>query len=74
MTDNCEHRFIYKGIVYHSTGTPMAGTGATPIRYYEEFFCEKCLIKKRKFCGSGHTYENIRYNATPISGIPQRED
>lgn len=65
---DCEHKFIYKGAEYEVASHSLPGTGAKAIYYYEAYFCEKCLLKKHQVMPGGdgdHTYNDIKYNATP---------
>jgi len=65
---NCEHKFVYRGIVYENDPNPMSGTGARRRYYFEQFFCEKCLTKKDNrlpMQENDNTYYDVKYGATP---------
>lgn len=70
MSNKCDHKYVYKGIVYEvSRGRSLPGTSAKTVTYHEAYFCEKCLAQKHRALGVyGNSFENIRYNATPKGG------
>ena len=44
MENNCEHKFIFKGLVYSNSTYSLPGSGAHARRYEDSYFCEKCLL------------------------------
>lgn len=52
MTDDCDHKFVFKGLVYSVSSHPMPGSGAHERVYEDAYFCEKCLLS---------IHNNVRY-------------
>lgn len=62
----CEHKFVYGGVKYENSDRPLPGTGACARRYYDWFYCEKCLENKYKTLPhSDNTYTKVQFGATP---------
>ncbi len=65
---SCEHKWVYKGVVFDNDDYPMPGTGAKRRHYYDEYFCEKCLQKKHtRLPTDCNTYNKVQFNAVPKS-------
>lgn len=48
---DCEHDFVFKGLVYSHSEHNMPGSGAKERIYADAYYCRKCLH---------HTYRNAR--------------
>lgn len=57
----CEHKFVYKGA--HVTGEETWRTSVPMKTLFDVFFCEKCLVEKRKLIESGY-HLKVPQNAT----------
>ena len=66
MTE-CDHKFVYRGLVYSHSAYPLPGTGAHARIYEDAYFCEKCLEERwRNAREIGNSYQK------PIAGsIPK---
>ena len=40
---DCEHKFVYKGLIWANGEWPLPGSGAAKTYYGDAYFCEKCL-------------------------------
>ncbi len=62
-----EHDWVYKGIVFSHSKTPMSGTGAHARYYAEAFYCRRCLEAQYKNLDSHDqsSYSKVLYNASP---------
>lgn len=67
MSADCEHRWVFQGVVYWSADCPMPGSSAHERIYGDRFFCERCLEQKTiNSRAEGNTY------GKPIPGtVPQ---
>jgi hypothetical protein len=64
----CEHDYTYLGLQYRDDGQLRPGSGATTIRYFNTFFCRKCLHKVFERTDETHSsYDRRRPDATPMS-------
>lgn len=62
---NCNHSFIYGGVKY-KIAHQLAGSNARAVRYYDWFYCNKCLENLYKELSErSNTTQQIRFNATP---------
>ena len=60
----CEHKYVYGGVKYE-IGGELPGTSACRIRYYDWFFCEKCLDYQYKpIARTSTTWDALLFNAT----------
>lgn len=62
---NCEHKFIYQGVKYDFSEYTRPGSGAYTRRYYDFYFCEKCLEKRYEQLNvEQSSYELVLFGAT----------
>lgn len=67
MTD-CEHKYVYVGIVFKIDNYPLPGSSAKEITYFDKYFCEKCLnIRHIELNDKSNTYNGIKYDAKPMT-------
>lgn len=75
MSETCKHTFTFGGIRYSHDPYPLPGTGAHRTRYWEEYFCTKCLKKRHiELPDTGdNSYGKPQFGATPKqNGAPTR--
>lgn len=64
----CRHAYRSAGLRWWNDGQNRPGSGATTIRYYEGYFCEKCLDEQLVRLDSSHDSYTMRDpNAAPVS-------
>lgn len=62
----CEHKFVYKGLVYHNSDHPLPGSGAHERIYEDAYFCEKRLdVAFRNARGIGNSYQQPIFGSMP---------
>jgi hypothetical protein len=67
----CEHSYSHKGVVYETGDRPFSGTSARPVRYYDAYFCTRCLdMRYERLTGEYDSYGQIRFGATPKAVQP----
>lgn len=42
--EDCEHSFVFKGLVYSAASYPLPGSGAHQRIYEDAYYCNKCLL------------------------------
>ena len=64
--DFCSHNFEYGGVKFEVSNQPMPGSGAHAVKYFDWWFCKKCLKKKFEQLDITHdSYQAVRFRATP---------
>lgn len=62
----CSHEFAYGGVKFEVSNRPIPGSGAYLIKYFDCYFCKKCLEKKFEQLDITHdSYQTVRFGATP---------
>ena len=63
---DCEHKFVYRGVVYSVQDHKIPGSGGQEVYYYDFYFCERCLDKKYdRLPYTSNSYDAIRLQAMP---------
>lgn len=64
--DTCEHHFEYRGVVYEKATSPLAGSGAYAVRYFDLYFCTKCLMHcEERLDAETNSYQPLLFDAKP---------
>lgn len=67
-TTDCDHDYNYLGVQWLDDGVLRPGSGATTIRYFNTFFCRRCLHKVFERTDEKHTsYEKRHPDTMPVS-------
>lgn len=62
------HNWRYRGVGFFVTDKRVLGSGALRVKYYDVFYCSKCLSQHAIDLGvEGDSYAKVKYNATPVS-------
>jgi hypothetical protein len=63
----CDHKYVYAGVRFVVDQNPLSGTGAKRRRYYDAYYCEKCLeMKYKEIMYEDTTYDGVAFSATPM--------
>lgn len=61
-----QHQWKYRGVSFRNSGERLAGSSATTIEYFDVYFCASCLKVVREKVIEKDSYQEIKYNATPL--------
>lgn len=63
---DCEHEFVFKGIVFSHSNESIVGSSAKARIYEDAYYCKKCLENiyrnPREF---GNSYYKVEFGAIP---------
>jgi hypothetical protein len=65
----CGHDFAHLGLRYWQDPAPRPGTGALTVRYYDAYFCRRCLESRLVpvEAGDRNSYEKPIEGSVPVS-------
>lgn len=70
---SCEHSYRYGGVRFQNLNDLIPGGGARRRRYFDFYFCEKCLNPYIVILDhEDTTYHEIRFGATPLQSVENR--
>ena len=69
VSEECEHSYQYQGVKWWHDPSPRPGTGALLVRYYDVFFCSRCLDSNLVELNAGdrNSYEKPMEGSSPVS-------
>lgn len=71
MSEQHDHVWVYRGVVYEVTDVKLPGSGACYVYYHDLYFCNLCLETRTvKLDTTSDTYSKLMFNATPL---PQKK-
>lgn len=63
---DCEHDFVFKGIVFSYANDLLPGSGARARIYEDSYYCRKCLEHiYRNDMEIGTSYHKVEFGAIP---------
>jgi hypothetical protein len=66
---SCAHAFQHQGVKWWEDPAPRPGTGALTVRYYDAYFCGRCLESKLVPLDAGdrNSYQEKMAGSSPVS-------
>jgi hypothetical protein len=69
----CTHEYVYSGIVYEVQEWKLPGSGASPVHYFDKYFCTHCLDQQfKQLAFVSNSYGTVMYDAKPKTVVEER--